>query len=269
MGRKRSFKWGAFLLIVAVIGATRVPDLLKGRKSGTWSDKKYVLSFDKGFPRGANSVDELGISVVVAVDVSGSMEGAPAGGGAAKYVQAAKALSSIAGYLESLVAAQPELVVKAAVIAFSDEAEVLLPLVALDKEGIAALERVVSDPANFAPRENTAIGLAVEKGTEILAASGTILRSLLVITDGENTKGIDPASALAAVYADRNSASTKDIKVSTSGELVSFIGFDVDSGIFSPLAAEGARVSSAADGAALASELKGILEADITKLEAE
>lgn len=229
----------------------------------------YVLRFGEGFNPALAARDDLGIAVVVAVDVSGSMAASPAAGGRAKYVQASKAFSQVADTLERIAANAPEgQVVKAGVLVFSSEVRELLPLVELDAAGLARLRALVEDPKSFMPEGSTVIGSAIEAGVERLALSRLILRSLIVVTDGENARGPDPADVLEAVRANRTSASTEDFPVFTSSTLVSFIGFDVDADRFAPLEAYGARVVGASDQEELARVLSNLLEADATKLEA-
>ena len=158
--------------------------------------------------------------------------------------------------------------VKAGVLVFSSEVRELLPLVTLDAEGLARLRAIVEDPKSFSPEGSTAIGSAIEAGVEALALSGLILRSLIVVTDGENARDPDPADVLEAVRANRSSASTEDFPVYTGSTLVSFIGFDIDAGRFAPLEAYGSRVVGAADQEELARVLSNLLEADATRLEA-
>ncbi|HTX71831.1 MAG TPA: VWA domain-containing protein [Rectinemataceae bacterium] len=259
--RPRLFWWAiaafAVILLVRLIS-----------NAGGGSGKGYTLQFDKDFKVGMNAVDDLGISIVLAMDVSGSMSQAPDSGGEAKYLQATRALATIASFLESYATRQPDIKVKVAVLRFSSAVEVLLPLTTLDDPGASRLNAVVSNADNFRPQNNTAIGSALELSSEILAQSGTIMRSAIVVTDGENNRGEEPARVLDAIYANRNSASTKDFPVSTSTQLISFVGFDIDSSTFRALSDRGARVTSAGDQAALEASLKDLLEADITKLEA-
>ncbi len=268
-GGKRLLPFVAFAGVLAIAMSMS----LCGRQASgdkSYGDKSYKLEFDKGFPAGQSYRDDLGITVVVAVDRSGSMNDMPASGlREPKYVQASRALTEVLGVLRELVAKQKGggLMVKLGLLSFSDEVEVLLPPTELSLASLAQITAFARDPDNFKPGGMTAIGKAVEKGTELLALSGTIMRSLIVITDGENTKGIEPASVLDAVYKDRNTSSKPDLPVTTSSTLISFIGFDIEASRFSELAKQGARVSSAADQDQLVAALKGILEADITRLE--
>ncbi len=241
-----------------------------GSGDGTGASGAYTLKFGEGFNAALASRDDLGISVVIAMDVSGSMSDPPQSGDAnPKYMQAAAALAEVERVLERLVAsAPPEQVIKVGLIKFNEAVEPVLALTPLDRAGMRLLREAAENEDNFAPGGKTAIGRAIELGAEWLAQSGTILRSLVIITDGENTEGLEPGRAIEALYANRNSASKEGYTVSTSSTLLSFIGFDVDSSYFQRFATLGARVTSAADREQLAAALTSILEADITKLEA-
>jgi hypothetical protein len=270
-GRKRAgalaLALGFAALLWIVIGG--IPTAASKAERAKNSEAGYVLGFGPDFKPLLASRDDLGISVVLAIDCSGSMSEAPKSGGEAKYLEASKALGQVVEVLGRLVKEAPKgQVLKVGVLRFSDQVAEVLPLRVMDEEGIAQLASLVGDPANLAPGGSTAIGAAIEKGAEWLSQSGTILRSLIVVTDGDNRAGVEPSWALSAVYGNRNSASTPDYPVLTSSILVSFIGFDIDSGIFKPLAKYGARILSATNQGELAASLAGILEADITKLEA-
>lgn len=136
----------------------------------------------------------------------------------------------------------------------------------LNEEGIGKLVDAV-DIRNFEPDGGTSIGLAIEAGSCVLAQSGTILNSLIIISDGENTGTLTPDKALEALYANKNTASTEEYTIITNSQMVSFIGFDIGSGIFNNLNKMGARVMSASNQNELENSLKSLLEADITKLE--
>ena len=256
---------GFVAILLLLFGCERAPS---GSVAGLAQGSGYSLKFAKDFRNGMNGVDDLGISIVLAMDVSGSMQDAPAQGGAPKFQQAAKALETITDYLDRFATKQKDLVVRVAILRFNEEVEVILPMTTLDRTGIADLRALVSNPDNFPPGGKTAIGSALETGTELLAQSGTILRSLIVVTDGESNEGPEPAKVMDAIYANRNSASRPDSPVTTSTELVSFIGFDTDSGYFGDFQTKGARVTKAGDQADLEKSLQDLLEADITKLEA-
>ncbi len=266
----------AIVMVVAAILLTFIlPELLTpGTKPGSkgsvaGGSGAYVLRFGDDFNAALASRDDLGISVVIAVDVSSSMSAAPKSGGKPKYIQAAAALAEVERVLEKLVASSPPgQVIKVGLLKFNEVVYPVLPLTPLDAAGIVKLKATTENPDNFSPGGNTAIGEAIQLGAEWLAQSGTILRSLVIITDGENTKGIEPDKTIEALYANRNSASREGLVVSTSSTLLSFVGFDIASDYFQRFASLGARVTSAADREQLAQALSSILEADITKLEA-
>jgi len=263
---------GVAVLLVLAFQALFDPGRRVGSGARVGADKgkeAYSLSFGEDFKASLASRDDLGISVVIAVDVSGSMADAPASGGGPKYIQAAAALAEVERVLERLVkTAPPDQVLKVGILKFNESVKSVLPLAPLDAAGIRALEAAAMESRNFSPGGKTAIGAAIERGAEWLAQSGTILRSLVIITDGENTEGVEPGVVLEALYANRNSASREDFPVSTSSTLLSFVGFDIASDYFQRFASLGARVTSAADREQLASVLSSILEADITRLEA-
>ncbi len=232
------------------------------------SEDTYALRFGEGFVPQYASRDDLGISVVLAVDVSGSMSSPPATGGAPKYRQASEAFGQVVEVLARLVRDSPkDQIIKAGVLVFNGEVRPVFPLSVLDAAGLERLRSLLGNPETFRPEGSTAIGTALERGVEWLAQSGTILRSVIVVTDGDNRAGVDPSWVLSAVYNNRNTASTPDYPVSTGSTLVSFIGFDIDAGRFRPLERYGARVTSASDRAQLAAVLSNLLEADIRKLE--
>jgi hypothetical protein len=226
----------------------------------------FELTFSEDFKPGMNMVDDIGISIVLVVDVSGSMTNRPESGGRPKYIQAANALETVSNYLASLAEKERGMKVNVAVIKFSNEVYTVLPLTELNGEGISLMKQACV-PANFEPRDGTAIGLGLQKGSEILAQSGTIFNSMILVTDGDNTISPDPLKVMGAIYSNRNNKSRDDRIVRTSTQLISFIGFDIDSPMFAKFHSLGARVTSAGNQAELEESLKSLLEADITKLE--
>lgn len=251
-----------FFLLPGLLSPGTKPVIVRG-------DGRYVLRFGDDFNAALASRDDLGISVVIAVDVSGSMADPPKSGGGPKYIQAAAALAEVERVLERIVASSPPgQVIKVGLLKFNETVSPVLALTPLDAAGIRILKAATENQDNFSPGGKTAIGYAIELGAEWLAQSGTILRSLVIITDGENTEGVEPEKVLEALYSNRNSASKEGYVVSTSSTLLSFVGFDIASDYFRRFAFLGARVTSAADRKQLAGALTSILEADITKLEA-
>lgn len=233
-----------------------------------FSGEGYVLDFTEDFNPGLAGIDDLGISIVLAIDVSGSMADPPASGGSEKYLQASAALTSIVDFLERFSAAEGKgMLLKVALIRFDDDVDTPFGLTVMNKDSFTALRAVVADPGTFEPGGKTSLGLAIEWAAEILAQSGTIFKSTIVLSDGENTLGPEPADVLYGINNNRVDASTVDVPISTRGTLVSFVGFDIDSSAFADLAELGARVSTANNQAQLESALTTLLVADITRLE--
>jgi Mg-chelatase subunit ChlD len=247
--------------------ATALPAAAEAPKPAT-----YTLKFSPAFNPGDNYVDDLGLSIVIAVDCSKSMAEAPASGGEAKYLQTRATLLRVLDYAQSLQGAKAMsgMKLKLGIIAFDSELREVFPL---REMGAAAYREARASLANseksLEPGGKTAIGLALERGTELLAQSGTVLKTLVVITDGENTVGPDPLSALNAINEDRNSASRPGLPVRTAGTLVRCVGFDVQGGLFAAWEAEGARVYETKDRPELEKALRGLIAADISRLEAK
>lgn len=268
MAKKESQAGGvlAVLFFIAVF----VFIIVSGEEEGvSYTEDEYVLQLDEELNLGLVNRDDMGISVALVVDISGSMYSSPSSGGDQKYIQASQAITEVVNVLDRIVNNAPAgQVLKVGIILFDDEVRTLVPLKVMDKAGLANLRRIVSNPASFDPDGSTAIGLAIESGASMLLQSGTILRSMIVVTDGENTEGVEPSYAMAALYNNRNTLTTPDFPVRTNSILVSFIGFDIDGGYFQPFSQYGARVTSAANKSELTQSLVSLLEADITKLEA-
>lgn len=265
------------LILIAAFWFFDIPDLLgwnEEQPAQTSSEESffnesdgYILQFSPEFESGMNYIDDFGISIVLAIDVSGSMNIAPATGGERKYIQAARSVEHICDYIDDLVVREPDLLINIGIITFDDITTMVLPLTRMDEGGRAEFRRISEDPLNFRPNKNTAIGAALEKGSEMLAASGTILNTMFIVTDGKNNNLPYPEDVLNAIYSNRNSASTEEYPVRTDTQLVTIIGFDINDPVFDTYKELGSRVVTASDQAELQGILQNLLEADITKLE--
>lgn len=236
-------------------------------------DNNYILQFSDDFNSVMNAVDDLGLSVVIAVDCSGSMNRYPADGPEIeKYIQAAKALNQIALFLRDFYRSQNKgeaLVLKVGIIGFSTKIKTIMPLTEMNEEAFTQFIAITEKAENFSPSGDTAIGSALEVGSEALAQSGTIFKSLIVVSDGENNRGINPDLVLSALIENRNNYTSEDNPVYTNNILVNFVGFDIGTSTFSKLEEIGASVLSAANEAELNAVLKKIFIADIKNLEAK
>ena len=245
----------------------------QNQSSITPDDNRYHLNFKDDFKTGLTMQDDLGISIVIAIDCSGSMDEYPVSiNNNKKYVIASQSLTEITNFLENFYnnnLKKEKIILKIGLIKFSDTVNTLFNLSEMNDANFNKLKQITSNINNFLPTYKTAIGKTIEKGTEILVQSGTIFKSLIIITDGENTINISAEDALYAVVNNLNNKSTKEFPVLTDNILVSFVGFDIDSSVFNDLKDIGARITSAGNKEELNVALKNIFLADIKKLEAK
>jgi hypothetical protein len=239
-----------------------------------YASEGYRLVFGQSFNRALASQDDLGISILIAVDCSGSMQEAPkaSNDGKEKYVVASESLTGVIDFIENFYVTnikKQDIRLRLGLLRFNNNVKILFELKDMNAKAFADLKDITSNPASFNPGGQTAIGSTLLTGAEILAQSGTIFKSLIVISDGQNTTGDMPDQVLKAIVENRNNKSSKDFPVLTNSILVSFIGFDVDTGIFSGLNDLGSRITNAADKAGLKQSLESLFLADITKLEAK
>jgi Mg-chelatase subunit ChlD len=233
----------------------------------------HYLRFSDTFKKGMAMQDDLGISILLAVDCSGSMDEEPrySTSGDKKYMVASQALTDIMDFLEKFYiesAQKQNLALRIGIVRFSGDVEVLSPIETMNRATFTRMRSITSNVNNFYPQDMTAIGKSLEVGAEMLAQSGTIFKSLIVITDGENTEGIEPHLVLEAIVSNRNNMTSDDFPVLTDSILVSFVGFDIESYVFNALGENGARITTAQDEIQLQNALKNLFIADITKLEA-
>ena len=174
--------------------------------------KGYVLQFGKDFKPGMNSVDDVGISVAIILDVSGSMGDPPRSGGRSQVPPGLEGLRDDHELPRRTHRRQKDLKVQVTLLKFSNGVDTVLPMTELNAEGIEKL-KLCSSPENFRPDGGTAIGAALEAGAEALAQSGTIFNSLIIITDGENNNDPDPLGVMDAIYANRNMPRPPRIRV--------------------------------------------------------
>lgn len=133
----------------------------------------------------------LGASVAILLDQSGSMKDPPRrGGGGPKFAVAREALERVLAQTDSFVATQSGFPVNVGLYAFSGSVRRVLPIKPYDRD---ALRQALSELPR--PTGSTAIGDAMLAATSDLYSAGTIRKYLLVVTDGENTDGRDPADA--------------------------------------------------------------------------
>jgi Mg-chelatase subunit ChlD len=211
----------------------------------------------------AGTVWKDGLAAIVLVDVSGSMHDRIKGERRRKIEAAQAAVNDLIGAFAKYAAANPAQPVLLGIHEFSARngqpaARVVLPLGKPDPATAAGAI------AGIKTGGGTPIGDAMVEARLALDRSGLKRRHLLVVTDGENTDGIEPP-LVARVFEQQND----ELRASTY-----FVAFDVDAEAFAGVKAAGSLLLSAKSGAELASTFDELLsdrifvEAPRTEIEA-
>ena len=195
-----------------------------------------------------SEVDEgLGIAVAIVVDNSGSMEDPAANDDRPKYEVARAAIGDMLAATESFVASHPEMPVKVALFRFAGDVQLVMPMQPCDR--IVVQQAVGRIPALDGA---TAIGNAMQAARGELYRSGVFRKHLVVITDGENTSGREPAEEALEIH-QRSERSVR----------MHFVAFDTDPEKFGFLEEVDGQVLAAADAAALRESLEDLYRRQI------
>jgi transposase-like protein len=177
-----------------------------------------------------------GIALGIVYDTSGSMKESVRdadGKTAPKYVIANRALGAIVERLQAFVAAAPKdspRQLQAGLVVFKDRnADVAVKFGPFDANALRNWVRQFSNPMGSTP-----LGLALETAGNAVLASSLPSKHVLVLTDGINTEGPDPAITLKGL---QEQSSRKNSSIS-----VYFVAFDVDAKVFAPVKKLGATV---------------------------
>ena len=212
-----------------------------------------VLAAAAGAMRAAETE---GVALAVVYDTSGSMKETvtdSTGRKSPKYLIANRALDGITRQLQAFITnttAGPRQV-SAALIVFANEgAREAVPFGPFDAAAFQNWGRTFKQPDGGTP-----LGRALTKASEVVLASSLPRKHVLIITDGMNTIGPDPASVLPGI---RQKAAQKGAAVS-----VHFVAFDVDAKEFAGVKKIEANVVSAANESQLNTQLQFILQKKI------
>lgn len=195
---------------------------------------------DTEAPYKATVQEGLGASVAILLDNSGSMEDKPRSGSReAKATIARDVLERVLAQTDAFVERQPGFPVNVGLYSFNSEVQRVLPIGPYDREKLRSA--LTSLPA---PRGGTAIGDAMDAAAVDLYSAGTIRKYILVVTDGENTDGADPAE-IAATIERRSEGAIR----------LFLVAFDVDRQRFDFVSAVRGVLVEARDGIALRASL--------------
>ena len=210
-----------------------------------------------GLLRASATDDEDGVALGILYDTSGSMKDMVpnnSGSRSPKYVIANHALMAIVKQIQVFTtngATGDPRKVDAGLFTFQGEGA--KPVVKLGAFDAAAIQKWTTD--FHTPKGGTPLGNALRSVAISVLNSPMPRKHILVITDGMNTVGPDPAKVLPAI---NRSAEKKQ-----SAVFVHFIAFDVDAKIFDLVKRQGATVAAAADEKQLDSQLDFILQNQI------
>lgn len=196
-----------------------------------------------------------GVALAVVYDTSGSMQDAvkdAKGVRSPKFEIANRALLALTEQVRAFAShAEGERNVQAALFTFEGQgARAQIPMGKFDAE---AFRRFAEGFRN--PNGNTPLGNALTAAGQAVLNSPLPRKHVLVITDGLNTAGPQPAAVMPRL---KQQADRKQALVA-----VHFIAFDIDAKPFAPLRKLGATVVSAADEKQLNTQLDYILQKKI------
>lgn len=206
--------------------------------------------------------DEDGVALAIVFDTSGSMKEQVKGADGqmtAKYLIAARALKIIARRVQEFAtnpATGPRKVDAGLFVFHAAGARPAVNFGPLDARAIENWARNFSNPDGGTP-----LGTALTTAGQAVLNSGLSRKHVLVITDGINTVGPDPATTLPRL---KQQAARKETSLS-----VHFVAFDVEAKVFDGVKKLGATVVGAANETQLDTQLKFILEKKILLEEEE
>jgi Mg-chelatase subunit ChlD len=219
---------------------------------GMTEDERYI---DEQLAPTTNPQPREGLAAAIVIDVSGSMEqsvpGAQ-GGMESKIVIARRAAQDLVEQFARYAADHPDEPVLLGLYEFSErggsaDCRPIVPMGAPDRtRAMNALGQIRADGG-------TPIGAAMITAKQALDATGLSRRHLLVVTDGENTSGVEPEDVTAAIGR-RPEAERPSIY---------FVAFDVAASRFEDVRNAGGLVLAAANAKELNETLDTLLRGKI------
>lgn len=203
-----------------------------------------------------SAADDDGVALGILYDTSGSMKDQvpdSKGSTSPKYIIANHALMSIVNQIQAFTTNASGAPRHVDVGLFTFDQSTAKEVIKLAPFDPAPIRQWATD--FHTPKGGTPLGNALKKVSQAVLDSPQPRKHVLVITDGMNTVGPDPAETLPRI--NRN-AERKDSTV-----FVHFIAFDVDARVFNGVKKEGATVAAAADENQLNSQLDFILQNQI------
>jgi Mg-chelatase subunit ChlD len=200
-------------------------------------------------PYQAEVEEGLGAAVAILIDTSGSMRDAARGAGDSrpKYLVAREALEAMLDATDAFVARRPDFPIKIGIYTFSSDVSRQLPLQPYNRDVVRAVLARLPRPGG-----GTAIGEAMRAARPDLYRAGVFRKYLLVVTDGENTRGRSPEDVALDIF-----------RKSEGAVQIYFVAFDTSPEKFGFLKNVGGDVIGAGDSAELRTALDGIYQGRI------
>ncbi len=188
--------------------------------------------------------ETFGVAVTILLDTSGSMGDRVPGGARTKDAAARDAIESMLKATGEFTAAHPDRKVRVALMHFAGSVSVDLPITDYDPAKVQEALALIPSPEG-----RTAIGDSLAEARRELYRSGCMSKHILVITDGENTTGVEPEDMAREIHR-RSDGRVK----------LHFVAFDTDPEKFRFLEEIGGTLLSARGETQLEAALKEIYE---------
>jgi uncharacterized glyoxalase superfamily protein PhnB len=215
-----------------------------------------LVGSGSGVPH-VRAADEDGVAVAIIYDTSGSMKQTvrnSKGGTSPKYVVANRALASIARQFQAFAtnsaSGTPRKIYAGLFIFSGDSATEAVKFGPFNATPFEEFAKSFSSPAGDTP-----LGNSLNVAARAVLNSPLSRKHVLIITDGENTKGPLPSVVMPRL---KKQAEEKQSTLS-----IHFVAFDVAAKVFDSVKKQGATVVAATDEATLNTQLQFILQKKI------
>jgi Mg-chelatase subunit ChlD len=230
--------------------ALLIPGLLlacEGRRGDRTDRAAAAREAEADAPYQAEVEEGLGAAVAILIDTSGSMRERVGGDSRRKSEIAHDALEAMLDATDAFIARRPDFPIKIGIYSFSSSVRRLRPILPYDRAAIRSVLASLPGPGG-----GTAIGDAMREARPDLYRAGVFRKYLLVVTDGENTKGRSPEDVAREIWG-KSQGSVQTY----------FVAFDTSPEKFAFLKQAGGDVIGAGTGAELRTALDGIYQGKI------
>jgi len=227
----------------------------EARESGEEALTRTERRIDEQLAPSSAPSQREGLAAAIVIDVSGSMEDdvrAESGRKEPKIEIARRAARDLVNQFARYAEDHPDEPVLLGLYEFSERSGEpdCRPVIPMARPDRARADRAL---ASMRAQGGTPIGNAMISAKRELDATGLSRRHLLVVTDGENTDGFEPAAVAAAI----------NRRPELERPSMYFVAFDIDARRFERVREAGALVLGAADAKDLNATLDSLLRGQI------